>query len=295
MTFRKKDITILLALFVITILCVRYFHKRMSDEQLVASVEPLSLIVPTPKTILSVNRPDVLSKFILPMENFRKVFTQRTPLFFQDIIQKKNDFPAFLLVYYPESVVMIASMNEQDANHLYKELDSYFDYSSLEKIKYGITMRYFPDIDKRFLASYYHQGVFVASYDNRLIKQIAKKQRFYPQTVLPEIQNAVQKKGRNAALNLYMPNEKLNLFVKTSDTTEWRLEDPWLGSDLFYNEGKVCCVHELNYDASLDSLQLYQNLSDTIQDRLNQLFPEIKTTTQVSHDEAVAYFTTCGQ
>ena len=291
----KKDIVILLVLFVITIFCVRFFHKKMSDDQLVASIEPLSLVIPSPQAILSVNRPAVLNKMILPMKNFEMIFSGHTPKLFHGLIQENDKFPAFLLVYYPEGVVMLSSMNQQHVKQIYDFLDCEFDYPAMEKTEYGITMHYYPDIKKQFLGCYYQNGMFVASYNNRLLKDIAQRQQYDRLQISPEIHQAVRDKGKNAAINLYIPSATLNLYVQTSDSTEWRIENKWLSSDLFYNEGKVCCVNELKYEAALDSIHFYQRLSDTIQVRMDHLLPQIKTTTQVSHDEAVAYFTTCGQ
>ena len=57
--------------------------------------------------------------------------------------------------------------------------------------------------------------------------------------------------------------------------------------DLFYNEGSLCCFNEQPYEETLENF--YPNLCDTITTRINRLFPQIKTTAQVSHDKAVLY------
>ena len=48
MRISKKDITAFFVLFLGTIVCVRYFYKHMNDEQFVATVDPYSLVVPSP-------------------------------------------------------------------------------------------------------------------------------------------------------------------------------------------------------------------------------------------------------
>lgn len=52
MRISKKDITAFFVLFLGTIVCVRYFYKHMNDEQFVATVDPYSLVVPSPTAIL---------------------------------------------------------------------------------------------------------------------------------------------------------------------------------------------------------------------------------------------------
>ncbi|HAL78699.1 hypothetical protein GKD51_00305 [Parabacteroides distasonis] len=93
-------------------------------------------------------------------------------------------------------------------------------------------------------------------------------------------------------MNLFIKSAPLHLRVQMNDSTEWRMKNQWLAMDLFYNEGSLCCFNEQPYEKALENF--YPNLCDTITTRINRLFPQIKTTTQVSHDEAVAYFTVCG-
>ena len=52
MRISKKDITAFFVLFLGTIVCVRYFYKHMNDEQFVATVDPYSLVVPSPTQFL---------------------------------------------------------------------------------------------------------------------------------------------------------------------------------------------------------------------------------------------------
>lgn len=53
MRIGKKDITAFIVLFLGTIVCVRYFYKHMNDEQFVATVDPYSLVVPSPTAIFA--------------------------------------------------------------------------------------------------------------------------------------------------------------------------------------------------------------------------------------------------
>ena len=92
MRIGKKDIMAFIVLFLATIVCVRYFYKNMSDEQFVATVDPYSLVIPTPTAIFAINRPPVFEKMILPMENIRKAFSDHTPA----INTAKSGFIVFL-------------------------------------------------------------------------------------------------------------------------------------------------------------------------------------------------------
>ena len=106
MRIGKKDIMAFIVLFLATIVCVRYFYKNMSDEQFVATVDPYSLVIPTPTAIFAINRPPVFEKMILPMENIRKAFSDHTPAIFLSLIQQNPDLSSFLIAYYPQGDIL---------------------------------------------------------------------------------------------------------------------------------------------------------------------------------------------
>ena len=108
MRIGKKDIMAFIVLFLATIVCVRYFYKNMSDEQFVATVDPYSLVIPTPTAIFAINRPPVFEKMILPMENIRKAFSDHTPAIFLSLIQQNPDLSSFLIAYYPQGDILYA-------------------------------------------------------------------------------------------------------------------------------------------------------------------------------------------
>ena len=56
MRISKKDIAAFFVLFLGTIVCVRYVYKHMNDEQFVATVDPYSLVVPSPTAIFAETR-----------------------------------------------------------------------------------------------------------------------------------------------------------------------------------------------------------------------------------------------
>lgn len=315
MTVGKKDISAFTILVIITISTIIFFYKNMSDVKFVATVNPYSLIVPTPQAVLAINRPLVFERIILPMDTIRQVLEEHISPIFLSLIRENSDLPSFLIAFYQQGDILYAPMDNYMADRLFKQLDTTFLYSAQKRDEASIPMRYYPDTEKRFLGCYYHDGIFVASYNRKLLVEVAESQQAPTTTrVLPDLNEALKKMGRNATLNLFVPSGPLDLHVQINDTTEWRIQDQWLALDLFFSEGNLCCFNEQPYEQGLDSLfkdmsfpyfsiwnnttfrldNLYQSMGDTVNARVNQLFPQIKTTAQVSHDEAVAYFTICG-
>ena len=291
MRIGKKDIMAFIVLFLATIVCVRYFYN-MSDEQFVATVDPYSLVIPTPTAIFAINRPPVFEKMILPMENIRKAFSDHTPAIFLSLIQQNPDLSSFLIAYYPQGDILYAPMDSHTAERIFKQLDASFTFPAQQREEASVPVRYYPDVDKHFLGCYYHEGIFVVSYNRKLLVETAKKQQMYPAQIIPELADLISKKGKSGAMNLFIQSASLDLQVQMNDSTEWKMKNQWLAMDLFYNEGSLCCFNEQPYEETLENF--YPNLCDTITTRINRLFPQIKTTAQVSHDEAVVYFTVCG-
>ncbi len=290
MTIDKRDISAFIVLFLATIVCVRYFYKNMSDEQFVASVDPYSLVIPTPTAILAVNRPPVF-KMLLPMENIRRAFSDHTPAIFLSVIRQNPDLSSFMIAYYPQGDVLYAPMDRHTAGHIFERLDAFFAFPAQQRMEEAVAVRYYPDVDKRFLGCYYHEGMLVASYNRGLLLKTVERQRACPARILPELADLIHKKGKGGAMNLFMQSDSLDLRIQVNDSTEWRMRDHWLAIDLFHSEEGLCGFYEQPHEKELENL--YPLLCDTITTRINQLFPQIRATAQASHDEAAAYFSIC--
>lgn len=49
----------------------------------------------------------------------------------------------------------------------------------------SVPVRY-PDVDKHFLGCYYHEGIFVVSYNRKIIGRDSEKEQMHPQ-IIPEL------------------------------------------------------------------------------------------------------------
>lgn len=231
MRIGKKDIMAFIVLFLATIVCVRYFYKNMSDEQFVATVDPYSLVIPTPTAIFAINRPPVFEKMILPMENMRKAFSDHTPAIFLSLIQQNPDLSSFLIAYYPQGDILYAPMDSHTAERIFKQLDASFTFPAQQREEASVPVRYYPDVDKHFLGCYYHEGIFVVSYNRKLLVETAKKQQTYPAQIIPELADLISKKGKSGAMNLFIQSASLDLQVQMNDSTEWKMKNQWLAMD----------------------------------------------------------------
>lgn len=292
MRAEKRDIMAFMALLLAMIVCVRYFYVQMSDERSVTAADPYKLVVPMPTALLAIHRPSVFEKMILPMENIRKAFSDHTPAIFLSLIQQNPDVPSLLIAYYPQGDVLYVPMDHHTARRVFKQLDASFTFPAQQREESSVPVSYYPDIDQQFLGCYYHEGIFVASYNRKLLVKTVERQQATSVRILPELADLTRKKGKSSTMNLFLQSAPLDLQVQLNDSVAWKMKDQWLAVDLFDHEGSLCCINEQPYEEALENF--YPCLCDTITTRIHRLFPHIKATAQVSHDESVAYFTVRG-
>lgn len=89
-------------------------------------------------------------------------------------------------------------MDSHTAERIFKQLDASFTFPAQQREEASVPVRYYPDVDKHFLGCYYHEGIFVVSYNRKLLVETAKKQQMYPAQIIPELADLISKKARVA-------------------------------------------------------------------------------------------------
>lgn len=85
-------------------------------------------------------------------------------------------------------------MDSHTAERIFKQLDASFTFPAQQREEASVPVRYYPDVDKHFLGCYYHEGIFVVSYNRKLLVETAKKQQMYPAQIIPELADLISKK-----------------------------------------------------------------------------------------------------
>ena len=99
-------------------------------------------------------------------------------------------------------------MDSHTAERIFKQLDVSFTFPAQQREETSVPVRYYPDVDKHFLGCYYHEGIFVASYNRRLLVETVERQQTYPAHVIPELTDLIRKKRqawRNESLHQKAP------------------------------------------------------------------------------------------
>lgn len=288
----RKDITILALLSAATLALICILYRNIRYERLAAEADPFRLIEPTPEAVLAINQIDALSQFILQREPLRAIFTEHIPHAFLSLIRTDLPLSSALIAYYPRGSILYASMEQRIARRLFKHLDQAFAFPPQEERDGPIHISYYPDTNHRFLGCYYHEGLFVASYNRRLLTQAIERHVSDTASSLPELAR-ITRRDTHVPLRLFLPSDSVHIHVPLEDSTLWHPREPWLALDLFPSEGNLCCLNEQPREAHTDTT-LYQAISDTAQAYVRRLFPMLNTTTQISYDETAVYYIICG-
>ncbi|WP_046149886.1 hypothetical protein [Parabacteroides sp. HGS0025] len=289
----KREIVIFIITALATLSAVYYFFGDMEEGKNVAQTDLYTLTAPSPAAILSVNRPAAFAKLILTKQPVYQAFASEIPEIFLSIVQKNTAIPALQFSFHTQGVVMYAKADKSIVDNIEnKILKSSFGAFEPQKQKKGeITFTYFPDAGNRFFGYYQYEGIWVASYSKKLLEEVATMQTNHTNQLQKEQIHLCKSLDRNAPLNLLIRSEKLNLYVKTNDSTQWKIDDRWLGADLFESEGNICYFSNLPYHAPADTL--YRTIADTLSLRLEQYFPQLHISSQSYEEDGKVFYTGC--
>lgn len=289
----KREIVIFVLTALATLLAVCYFFREMKEGMNVAQTDLFSLTAAQHEAILIVNRPALFVRMFLSKPAVYMAFASEIPDLYLSLLKKHSEITKVQFSFHPQGIVMYAKVDKSMASHIENELQNnvFPSFAPQKQKKGGITFTYYPEAGNRFFGFYQHNGIWVASYSKKLLEEIAYLQRNRKENLSAEQKLLHKSLDPNATLNLILKNEKLNLYVDTSDTTLWRINRKWLSADLFESEGNICYFSCLPFEEPNDSL--YRALTDTLSSRLEQRFPQLHITSQCYEENGKIYFTGC--
>lgn len=294
MRFYQREIIISLLALIVTSTAIGYFLKGVATEKKVMQSDLYVLVDSAPTGLLVVNKPATFNRMILSQEEARQIFARFIPEIYLDIIRQIPALSSVLFAFHDKEIVMYVRADEQmirrlDNNLLKRRFPIYTPYT---QEKEGVRFTFYPDTANRFFGCYLHQHIWVASYSKRLLEQAAKRQLHNSPPTDRSLTRLLQSLDHQAPLNLLCPSQSLNLYVAVNDSTNWRIQGEWLAADVYSDQGKLCCIGNLTYHFKVDSL--YAPLADSLNRRLQQIFPGLQIQTHADIDQEQVYITSCG-
>lgn len=293
MKTHKREIVIytLAALAILSAVC--YFFGKMKESKEVVQTDLFSLTAPEPYAILTVNRPATFAKMMLAKPRIYQVFASEIPEIYLSILKQNTTIPSLQFSFHPSGIVMYAKADKSIAERIESEIlrKTFNSFAPQIQTKGEIAFTYFPDTDNRFFGFYRYNGIWVASYSKKLLEKVADMQINNKNHITEEEAKLYKTLDVNAPLNLLIKSEKLDLFPKANDLSQWGFNGKWLGADLFESEGNICYFSNLPYYEPADTL--YQTIIDTLSVRLKKQFPQLHITGQSYEENGKFYYTGC--
>ena len=291
-----RDIAWILLLSAVALMGILSLYQRIHHAQSKGEVNLCALITQRPQAILRVLRPELLRLMLPSTPHAEQLLASSLPNNVLCQLNGADKQPPFTLIYYPEGEVWLAALSYIEAQSLFNRLNENHGFAPTEEEVWKQVVRYYPEEGKRFLGCTYRQGIFMASYQRKLLLSTLR-QALRPQPLSPEIERlrALGNQPTDAPLQLYLPTE--TLLNDSLAEVFFGAERPakWLSIPFFFNDGNLCGLQEWPLPQSLpDSLiaeQWLHPLRDSLRFSLHRLLPEAALDLQASHDEQATYFT----
>ena len=293
MRIYRREIVIILLTALATLSAVFYFFGDMKKSKELAQTDLYTLTAPTSEAILAVNRPAVFAKVILTKDSVYEAFASEIPDIYLNIIRKNPEIASLHFSFHPQGIVMYAKADNSIVRQIEENVQKHFfkSFAPQQQSKGGITFTYCPDTGNRFFGYYQYNGIWVASYSKKLLEEVASIQRKLQNSLSKEQMQLRKTLDSNAPLNLMIQSKLLDLYVKSNDSTLWRVSDRWLAADLFESEGNICYFSSLPYLEPADTL--FRTIADTLSLRLEQHFPQLHISNQIYEEDGKFFYTGC--
>ena len=235
----------------------------------------------------------VFAKVILTKEPVYQAFASEIPDIYLNIIRKNPEIASLHLSFHPQGGVMYAKADNNIVRQIEENVlkQAFRSFAPQQQARGGITFTYCPDTGNKFFGYYEYNGVWVASYSKKLLEEVAAIQRKQKNNLSKEQMRLRKTLDNNAPVNLLIQSKLLDLYVKSNDSTQWRISDRWLAADLFESEGNICYFSSLSYLEPADTL--FRTIADTLAVRLEQRFPQLHISNQIYEENGKFFYTGC--
>jgi hypothetical protein len=277
-----KEIVLSIAALLLMSLAIMAYFKAVKEEKANDRADVYTLIPPNAQALLAINRPVIFNRVILNNPSLYKFFAAEIPEIFLSVLRQNQQMNLVVFSFHPQGVICYMQAGTKTAGDITKDIlpGQFKPYSPQKQTENGIDFYYYPDTENRFFGYYVHKGIWAGSYSRRLLERAAVQQLNGDILLPPEMNTLRTTFDANAPVNMLSPAKELGLR---------NLE--WFAADLFISEGKVCCYGSLPYDAV--SNIPYLSIGDTLSRRIEDKYPRLQLSFQISREGEYVYLTGC--
>lgn len=272
---------------------IYYFYRNIQAGKRTEAINLYHLVASPPEMLIRVNRPQLSASLVFSHREIETLFLRSVPEIYLDLIRQSLSDTPCLLTMHPQGVLFYTKAGTETMNH-YEEnvLWTHFPaYEPLRETEGKITYTLYPDTANRFFGCYYHEGIFVAGYNLKQLKETAAHQCNLP----VDAGNMLEKThafDRKAPINILFSSGQLNLHFPLNDSIFWHPANEWITTDLFVSEGKVCVNGTIPLPRSIHS-DVWQVATDTIRTQIDRRFPTLRIDLQIRQEENALSYTGC--
>ena len=282
MRIRPRDITIGL-LLAITIALTFYFYKNLGIAKKSARIDLLTILPSEPKSILTLTKPIKNQKFSWNDSGIQKIFNNNIPQKWTEILRLQNELEYAQLSFHQGGSLLCVRTGTNLIDKLQKI--GLFGYLPEKENLNNFTLYYFPDTEGRFMGCYQQGGLFVASYNKKMLIRALSRQisKTSPANWDTQALKSIMDNQKSPYFWIFQP-QSLQLPAGQSPT--------WLSAELLINQDPPCCTIALPLVGLSDST-IYTIANDSLLLWANRLFPQNHTSAQIDQDRSVIFFTIC--
>ncbi len=282
MRIRPRDITIGL-LLAITIALTFYFYKSLGIAKKSARIDLLTILPSEPKSILTLTKPIKNQDFSWNDSGIQKIFNNNIPQKWTKILRLQNELEYAQLSFHDEGSLLCVRTGTNLIDKLQKI--RLFGYLPEKENLNNLTLYYFPDTEGRFMGCYQQGGLFVASYNKKMLIRALSRQtnKNNPANWDTQALKSIMDNQKSPYFWIFQP-QGLQLPAGQSPT--------WLSAELLINQDPPCCTIALPLVGLSDST-IYTIANDSLLLWANRLFPQNHTSAQIDQDRSVIFFTIC--
>ncbi|WP_158712688.1 hypothetical protein [Parabacteroides pacaensis] len=298
MKSKHTELTFSLLATLVVVVAILCFLKGVKNHQLSESADLFTLVPTDCYAFIYIDKAGNFSKLLrLPLA--RQIFNTTLPEEYCSIIERTKGNVSFLIAFCPEGILLYGNPGNNQMNNIKKDIFEKIatGYSPMQQEYVGSKLLYYPGKGKSFLGYSYQKGIFICSYNKKLLeKSVLQQQHTFTQ--LPVAIEILRKRlNRNNPASIFFQTKKYKLDIFPDSLISPSVTEGWLSADLSTRQNELCIFGSLPFREETqvnfpDSL--YHSLADTLTVKLTHLFPSLCITSQITSDNSELYYSACG-
>ena len=270
-----------------------YFLSKLQQEKKAGGNDLFAGVASDCRALLYMKKNTVFS--LSPVQPVvDSVFGKILPPVYRSILDNSPRTASFLVAFYPGGSLLYGNLAPGEFSAIRKKLIPVLSngYSSQRTVYRGNEIEYYPLKNADFLGCYYHDGLFIAGCDKKILERAVDRSR--KAASAPAVVPLSLRKELDARVSVYLLLKAepfgLDLFPRPDSAAA---DGGWMHADLTWHADELCGFGSVPYPAGLpDSLTCP---ADTLALRVQCLLPGLRIEARLNEENDRLYYSVCGR